>query len=65
MIFIDTGTVHHVSIYTVAKTSVEFRVSHVMTNQERNKVCSNLALYPQVIVTVCYSLVWYVKGVIL
>ena len=39
IIVIDTD----VSIYTVAKPSVEFRVSHVMTNQERNKLCSNLA----------------------
>ena len=35
MIFIDTGTVRHVSIYTVAKLSVEFRVSHVMIDKSR------------------------------
>ena len=47
IIFVDAGTVHHVSIYTVEKTSVEIRMSHVMTYQERDKLCSNLALYPQ------------------
>ena len=35
MIFIETGTVPNVSIYTVAKQSVEFRVSHVMIDKSR------------------------------
>ena len=48
MIFINTIAVLHASI-TVAKPSVEFRVSHVTTNQELNKLCSNLALYPHII----------------